>query len=272
MTSNTFQTSNATVCFSLNLTVTPVTRGSPSGGPSAANIHLDGQFQFSASIRVDMDGPSVPNPEAWISRWIWGFFIWHCTHCSCCCSCCFHFPVSPVSPVVPTVPVVPAVPVVPVVPAVIPAVPAVVPTVPTASIAPILPFPPVLAAISAQDCAHRAILPAAMLAPVDTTPVTPTTASTPVTPDILATPALTTTTPYTASIVTANPVTPVAEPSWLKKAMRNDRPFWESPKRSSKRVIPPVRARVHPDSVPEDWVTTYIDNEPRTFYYPMKQY
>ncbi|KAH6575812.1 hypothetical protein BASA60_004809 [Batrachochytrium salamandrivorans] len=71
---------------------------------------------------------------------------------------------------------------------------------------------------------------------------------------------------------TANPVTPVAEPSWLKKTMRNDRPFWESPKRSSKRVIPPVRARVHPDSVPEDWVTTYIDNEPRTFYYPMKQY
>ncbi|KAH6583024.1 hypothetical protein BASA61_008219 [Batrachochytrium salamandrivorans] len=241
MTSNTFNF-NATVCFSFNMTVTPVTRGSPNGGPSAANIHLDGQFQFSANIRVDMDGPSVPNPEAWISRWV------DPTEPSC---------VQPISMVfVPTVPAV---------------IPAVIPTVPTASIAPILPFPPVLAAISAQDCAHRAILPAAMLAPVDTTPVTPTTASTPVTPDIPATPA-TTTTPYTASIVTANPVTPVAEPSWLKKAMRNDRPFWESPKRSSKRVIPPVRARVHPDSVPEDWVTTYIDNEPRTFYYPMKQY
>ncbi|KAH6595004.1 hypothetical protein BASA50_006168 [Batrachochytrium salamandrivorans] len=270
MTSNTINF-NATFSFPLNLTVTPVTRGSPSGGPSAANIHLDGQFQFSANIRVDMDGPSVPNPEAWISRWV------DPTEPSCvqpismvCESVKDHrsgvssygiapivpvvvpvvsispvSPVSPISPVVPTVPVVPAVPVVPVVPAVIPAVPA--------------------------DCAHRAILPAAMLAPVDTTPVTPTTASTPVTPDIPATPA-TTTTPYTASIVTANPVTPVAEPSWLKKAMRNDRPFWESPKRSSKRVIPPVRARVHPDSVPEDWVTTYIDNEPRTFYYPMKQY
>ncbi|KAH6602108.1 hypothetical protein BASA61_001448 [Batrachochytrium salamandrivorans] len=74
--------------------------------------------------------------------------------------------------------------------------------------------------------------------------------------------------PTTASTATVNPATPVAEPSWLKKAMRNDRPFWESPRRSSKRVIPPVRARVHPDSVPEDWVTTYIDNEPRTFYYP----
>ncbi|KAH9246412.1 hypothetical protein BASA81_016053 [Batrachochytrium salamandrivorans] len=185
------------------MTVTPVTRGSPSGGPSAANIHLDGQFQFSASIRVDMDGPSVPNPEAWISRWV------DPTEPSCvqpismvCESVKDHrsgvssygiapivpvvvpvVSISPVSPVVPTVPVVPAVPVVPVVPAVIPAVPAVVPTVPTASIAPILPFPPVLAAISAQDCAHRAILPAAMLAPVDTT------ASTPVTPDILATPA-----------------------------------------------------------------------------------
>ncbi|KAH9263865.1 hypothetical protein BASA83_012710 [Batrachochytrium salamandrivorans] len=147
----------------------------------------------------------------------------------------FPFPVSPFLLFL-VVPTVPAVPVVPVVPAVIPAVPAVVPTVPTASIAPILPFPPVLAAISAQDCAHRAILPAAMLAPVDTTPVTPT----------------------------------MLLLLWLKKAMRNDRPFWESPKRSSKRVIPPVRARVHPDSVPEDWVTTYIDNEPRTFYYPMK--
>ncbi|KAH6581612.1 hypothetical protein BASA61_008957 [Batrachochytrium salamandrivorans] len=67
MTSNTFNF-NATFCFSLNRTVTPVARGSPSGGSSAANIRLDGQFQFSASIRVDMDGPSVPNPEAWISR------------------------------------------------------------------------------------------------------------------------------------------------------------------------------------------------------------
>ncbi|KAH6569941.1 hypothetical protein BASA62_004571 [Batrachochytrium salamandrivorans] len=146
MTSNTFNF-NATFCFSLNRTVTPVARGSPSGGSSAANIRLDGQFQFSASIRVDMD-----------------------------------------------------------------------------------------------ELPHRAILPVAIPTPVDTTIATPATA------------------------------TPVAEPSWLKKAMRNDRPFWESPKRSSKRVIPPVRARVHPDSVPEDWVTTYIDNEPRTFYYPMKQY
>ncbi|KAH6569931.1 hypothetical protein BASA62_004561 [Batrachochytrium salamandrivorans] len=117
MTSNTIYF-NATVCFSLNLTVTPVTRGSPSGCPSAANIHLDGQFQFSANIRVDMDGPSVPNPEAWISRW-------------------------------------------------------------------------------------------------------------------------------------------------------NDRPFWESLHRKNKRVIPPVRARVHPGPVPEDWVSIYIDNEPRTFYSPV---
>ncbi|KAH6585391.1 hypothetical protein BASA61_006853 [Batrachochytrium salamandrivorans] len=67
MTSNTINF-NATICFSLNLTVTPVTRGSPSGCSSAANIRLDGQLQFSANIRVDMDGPSVPNPEAWISR------------------------------------------------------------------------------------------------------------------------------------------------------------------------------------------------------------
>ncbi|KAH6593485.1 hypothetical protein BASA50_007295 [Batrachochytrium salamandrivorans] len=65
MTSNTFNF-NATFCFSLNRTVTPVARGSPSGGSSAANIRLDGQFQFSASIRVDMDGPSavLGNPEA----------------------------------------------------------------------------------------------------------------------------------------------------------------------------------------------------------------
>ncbi|KAH6591516.1 hypothetical protein BASA50_008692 [Batrachochytrium salamandrivorans] len=272
MTSNTFNF-NATVCFSFNMTVTPVTRGSPSGGPSAANIHLDGQFQFSANIRI-LPNPLVSNPS------LLSVSPSRTTDLTLLCAI-LHilshfpvvsispvFPVSPVSPISPVVPaVVPAVPAVPVVPV----VPAVVPTVPTASISPILPFPSVLGAISAQNCAHRAILPAAMLAPVDTTPVTPTTASTPVTPDIPATPA-TTTTPYTASIVTANPVTPVAEPSWLKKAMRNDRPFWESPKRSSKRVIPPVRARVHPDSVPEDWVTTYIDNEPRTFYYPMKQY
>ncbi|KAH6575814.1 hypothetical protein BASA60_004811 [Batrachochytrium salamandrivorans] len=77
----------------------------------------------------------------------------------------------------------------------------------------------------------------------------------------------------TPASTTANPVTPVwPSLAGSNKTMRNDRPFWESPKRSSKRVIPPVRARVHPDSVPEDWVTTYIDNEPRTFYYPMKQY
>ncbi|KAH9274801.1 hypothetical protein BASA83_003009 [Batrachochytrium salamandrivorans] len=266
MTSNTINF-NATFSFSLNLTVTPVTRGSPNGGSSAANIHLDGQFQFSANIRVDMDGPSVPNPEAWTSRWDHrsDFALCDIAHIVPVVSISPVFPVSPVSPISPVVPaVVPAVPAVPVVPV----VPAVVPTVPTASISPILPFPSVLGAISAQNCAHRAILPAAMLAPVDTTPVTPTTASTPVTPDIPATPA-TTTTPYTASIVTANPVTPVAEPSWLKKTMRNDRPFWESPKRLSRRVIPPVRARVHPDSVPEDWVTTYIDNAPRLFYYPV---
>ncbi|KAH6602223.1 hypothetical protein BASA61_001347 [Batrachochytrium salamandrivorans] len=254
---------NMVVCMRVYVAVTPVTRGSPSGGPSAANIHLDGQFQFSANIRVDMDGPSVPNPEAWISRWDHrsDFALCDIAHIVPVVSISPVFPVSPVSPISPVVPaVVPAVPAVPVVPV----VPAVVPTVPTASISPILPFPSVLGAISAQNCAHRAILPAAMLAPVDTTPVTPTTASTPVTPDIPATPA-TTTTPYTASIVTANPVTPVAEPSWLKKAMRA---VLGKPKALEQRVIPPVRARVHPDSVPEDWVTTYIDNAPRRILLP----
>ncbi|KAH6584765.1 hypothetical protein BASA60_000821 [Batrachochytrium salamandrivorans] len=224
---------NATVCFSFNLTVTPVTRGSPSGGPSAANIHLDGQFQFSASIRVNMDGPSVPNPEAWTSRWVVP------TEPSC---------VRPISIVCESVKDHRSD----------------FALCDIAHIAPISPVAPV-----ASDCAVGAILPVAMPTPVDTTPATPGTsatpasiASTPSTPSTLAS------SPTTASTATVNPATPVAEPSWLKKAMRNDRPFWESPRRSSKRVIPPVRARVHPDSVPEDWVTTYIDNEPRTFYYP----
>ncbi|KAH6586953.1 hypothetical protein BASA50_000003 [Batrachochytrium salamandrivorans] len=286
MQSNTFNF-NATFSFSLNLTVTPVTRGSPSGGPSAANIHLDGQFQFSASIRVNMDGPSVPNPEAWTSRWVVP------TEPSCVrpisivcesvkdhrsdfalCDIAHIAPISPVASVASVASISPVAsvasisPVVPAVPAVVP----IVPVVPAASIAPIIPFPPVLAAISAQNCAVGAILPVAMPTPVDTTPATPGTSATPASiASIASTPATPSTpasSPTTASTATVNPATPVAEPSWLKKAMRNDRPFWESPRRSSKRVIPPVRARVHPDSVPEDWATTYIDNEPRTFYYP----
>ncbi|KAH9271642.1 hypothetical protein BASA83_006255 [Batrachochytrium salamandrivorans] len=224
---------NATVCFSFDLTVTPVTRGGPSGSPSAANIHLDGQFQFSASIRF-LPNPLVSDPfplSVSPSRTTdLGFSSYDVSPIASIASIAPVASISPIASVASIFPVVPAVapvsPVVPIVP-VVPAVPAVVPTV---SIAPIIPFPPVLAATSAQDCAVGAILPVAMLAPVDTTP---------------------------------------ANPCWLKKAMRNDRPFWESPRRSSKRVIPPVRARVHPDSVPEDWVTTYIDNAPRLFYYPM---